>query len=94
MGRRNDDRSGNVARRRDLGTFGRPFGSASGINARGQVVGVAGPDAFLWETGVMSTLETLGGTAASASEINDRGQIVGQSQVKGTTAIHAVLWEK
>jgi probable HAF family extracellular repeat protein len=67
-------------RMRDLGTLGGPESVARGINARGQIVGLAdtkdrGKDgdpvhhAFLWENGRMRDLGTLGGSGSIASGI-------------------------
>ena len=83
----------------DLGTLGGVCCStASGISARGQVVGYSAaapgePHAFLWEarTG-MQDLGTLGGTISIASGINARGQVVGASDTAAGPD-HAFLWE-
>ena len=70
----------------DLGTLPQTFGSgASGINDKGQVVGVAFDDnlrPFLWENGVMYDINDLlvddaGLQLLFAFQINASGQIVG-----------------
>jgi probable HAF family extracellular repeat protein len=83
----------------DLGTLGGPYSQANGINASGQVVGVASraPDvqghAFLWEKGAMTDLGALDeGSFSSASAINSAGQVVGVSGAPGGQFSHAVLW--
>jgi probable HAF family extracellular repeat protein len=75
---------------------------ASGINAKGQVVGgsnisLNGPvHAFLWQKGKgMQDLSTLLGGAGSslATGVNDQGQVVGLSEIDPhSTDAHAVLW--
>jgi probable HAF family extracellular repeat protein len=83
----------------DLGTLpGGNYSSATGINNRGQVVGVAndanGLDhAFLFEDGVMTDLGTLPGGSefSQATGINDRGQVVGYS-FTASGSDRAALW--
>jgi probable HAF family extracellular repeat protein len=80
----------------DLGTLpGAAFVQSTGINNRGDIVGAAGPDAFLWRRGTMSALPRLAGGATGAHDINDRGQIAGLSATNpdGTNP-HAVLWTR
>jgi probable HAF family extracellular repeat protein len=83
----------------DLDTLGCLLSDASGINARGQVVGFCTRSgayhAFLWEAGTsMQDLGTLGGESSTANSINARGQIVGSSDTPaGTYMVHAFLWE-
>ena len=82
----------------DLGTLpGGGFSRASGINDRGQVVGVSTtattePHAALWANGTITDLGTLpGGLLSIASRINNRGQVVGWSGT-ATGGQHATLW--
>ncbi len=79
------------------------FSRATGINAKGQVVGFSGPDAegakslaFVWSSGSgMSDIGTLGGQHARAVAINDAGYITGDSAT--ATGLpgeaHAFLYE-
>ena len=76
----------------DLGTLpGYPNSSASAVNDRGQVVGLAYVKtasgrpvqraAFLWQKGRMRSLGVLrGGRASEAVALNELGQIVGRSE--------------
>ena len=74
-----------------LGTLpGETFASVRDINEAGQIVGVSGLRAFLWENGVMSDLNDLiapapGWQLRSATGINNRGQIVGRALVDGSS---------
>ena len=81
----------------DLGTLGGNESSASSVNNRGQVVGLATntiPDpfsflvtqirAFLWQDGAMQDLGTLGGTEAVPYFVNERGQVAGDSFINST----------
>ena len=68
----------------DLGTLGGSSSQALGINASGQVVGVADRAdglhgaAFLYSGGVMTDLETIpGGNWSQANGINASGEVVG-----------------
>lgn len=54
-------------------------GFASGINARGQIVGRSNGLAFIHEHGAMRPLGTLGGSSSGAKSVNDRGDIVGMA---------------
>jgi probable HAF family extracellular repeat protein len=79
----------------DLGTLGSAPSAASGINNRGDVVGVSNNHAFLWRHGQMSDLGTLvpaGSTwvLLDAFSINDRGQIACSARRKGETT-HLLL---
>src|SRR5258708_20663940 len=72
----------------DLGTLGSAPSAASGINNRGDVVGVSNNHAFLWRHGRMTDLGTLvpldsNWTLLDAFSINDRGQIACSSRRKG-----------
>ncbi len=76
----------------DLGTLGGSRSGATGINDRGQVVGMSetasgAEHAVLWEQGTMTDLGTLGGNWSRAYGINDRGQVVGMSDGR------AALWQ-
>src|SRR5689334_18517830 len=65
----------------NLGTLpGQGDSLASDVNSLGQVVGVSGNRAFLWQSGAMTDIGTLpGGNSARALGINERGEIVGDS---------------
>jgi probable HAF family extracellular repeat protein len=78
----------------DLGTFGSvQSAQAADVNDAGQVVGIAGNRAFLWQNGSKIDLGALGGSASSAQGLNEAGQIVGYSRLTTTApATHAVLW--
>jgi probable HAF family extracellular repeat protein len=73
----------------DLGTLpGDSLSEATGINDRGQIVGVSFPSshAFIWQDGVMTDLNKLipsGSPLAliSTGDIDDRGEITGQACV-------------
>lgn len=73
----------------DLGTLpGDNMSEATGINDKGQIVGVSYPSshAFLWQNGVMTDLNTLIPSNStllliSTGDINDRGEITGQACV-------------
>jgi probable HAF family extracellular repeat protein len=75
-----------------------PYGNATGINNKGQVVGVAGATSsrnpVLWDNGAMSLLQDLipagtGWALGYAFAINDHGQIVGYGAIGGQT--HAFI---
>jgi len=84
---------------RDLGTLGGTFGSATGLNDAGEIVGWATtPDeaahAFFWSNGVMKDLGTVKGDGCSvAYHINASGQVVGTSG-DGCNEVHAFLWQR
>jgi probable HAF family extracellular repeat protein len=73
----------------DLGTLpGDSVSEATGLNDRGQVVGVSFPSshAFIWQDGVMTDLNSLIPPDSqlaliSTGDINDRGEITGQACV-------------
>jgi probable HAF family extracellular repeat protein len=77
----------------DLGTFGTvQSAQAFDVNDAGQVVGIAGTRAFVWQNGEKTDLGSLGGSA-SASGINEASQIVGASALTiPPTGSHAVMW--
>lgn len=82
----------------DLGTLGGTHSFANAINNAGQVVGYdAGRnDAFIWQSGVMMSLDLLIDTASEwdliyALDINDRGQIAAYGFDRRTGAIHGLL---
>src|SRR5581483_206476 len=74
---------------------GDPDGAATGINDRGQVVGISGicqnavgnlsaKHALLWQNGVPIDLGNLGGSAwHTPMDINSRGDVVGFSDLPG-----------
>jgi probable HAF family extracellular repeat protein len=73
----------------DLGTLpGDTISEATGINDRGQIVGVSFPSshAFIWQDGVMTDLNTLIPSDSAleligTGDIDDRGEITGQACV-------------
>lgn len=87
----------------DLGEVGL-FGSITGLNNHGQVVGYLSPDtgpnanipsAFLWQDGARTDLGTLGKPGTVANGINDAGQVVGGSTTghPHPNIQHAFLWQ-
>jgi probable HAF family extracellular repeat protein len=78
----------------DLGTFGTvQSAQALDVNDAGQVVGIAGNRAFIWQNGIKTDLGTLGGSSSGAGALNEAGQIVGYSALTTPpTGTHAVLW--
>jgi probable HAF family extracellular repeat protein len=88
--------SGGVTK--DLGTFGGWFGTASGINDAGQIVGGNGTLAVLYSGGVAKSLGSLAGGSGSsdAAGINASGLVVGTSDTSmppdPSNALHAVLF--
>ena len=84
----------------DLGTLpGGTYSVAMGINARGDIVGVADTSgsanhAFLYANGAMQDLGTLpGGVFSEALGINDKGDVVGDA-LTANGHFHAVLWTR
>jgi len=87
----------------DIGTLGCTLGSPSGLNSRGQVVGVSNmagdltSHPFLWskKTGLQD-LDTLGGNNGVTNWINDAGDIAGKADLPGPLPQNhdAVLWRK
>jgi probable HAF family extracellular repeat protein len=84
----------------ELGTLGGLDSFATGINDRGQVVGLlANRDqtvrrTFIWQNGFMTDLGTLGGPTSTPSGINNRGQIIGTSDVDSEGTLHPFLWQR
>ena len=84
----------------DLGTLpGFVNSSANSINKHGVIVGwsydatFTTSSAFMVDDDTMTALPGLGGLRSAATGINAKGQIVGWSEVLGTNARHAVLWD-
>jgi probable HAF family extracellular repeat protein len=81
-----------------LGTLGGSTAQALGINASGQVTGVAltsgnaANHAFLYSGGVMADLGTLGGSYSVGVGINAIGQVTGYAVTPGDAANHAFLY--
>jgi len=84
----------------DLGTLGGDFSGASGINNRGEIVGLSdianqGADhPFLYNHGLMHDLGTLGGNLSAANAINDLGQVVGYSRTASNIKEHPFLYSR
>jgi probable HAF family extracellular repeat protein len=85
----------------DLGLFAQGGGcAATGINARGEIVGAADvfssgpPHAFLWRAGILHDLGTLGGDTSEATAINGHGQVVGRSDLLIDGPDHAFSWKQ
>jgi len=75
--------SGTVLSRTDLGVLGGASSYGHGINNAGTVVGVSDGRAFVWQSGVMTDLNTViasssGWMISNAAAINDSGVIVGE----------------
>jgi len=90
----------NAATLIDLGTLGGDFSTANAVNSVGQVVGYSyladgtTERAFLWQSGVMTSLGTLPGytQGSRATSINSAGQVVGTSS-NGGLSVHAFFWQ-
>src|SRR5215471_2932324 len=71
----------------DLGNLGGGIAGPTGLNNRGQVIGIANlagdqfADPFLWDGERLIDLftDTVGGNPVSANAINDAGEVVGQA---------------
>ena len=67
----------------DLGTLpGNDFNSATGINERGEIVGVSSSDeggstrVFLWKAGRMHDITAVDSVVVAHAWINDAGQVL------------------
>ena len=82
---------------------------ATGINDRGQVIGLSGncvspnfnltgvvpQHGVIWENGIVTSLGSLGGTLGTFPwAINSMGQVVGQSYLAGDLTFLAFLWQR
>jgi probable HAF family extracellular repeat protein len=83
----------------DVGTLGGVCGFATGLNNRGQVVGVSDLPGdifyhpFRWDKKLgLKDLGTLGGNYGAANGINDAGDAAGWANEAGDVIFHAVLW--
>jgi probable HAF family extracellular repeat protein len=84
----------------DLGTLGADLATATGINARGAVVGISGvlsgdggSHPFLWERGTMTDLSTQGAPQGFIpNAINAGGQIAGH--YGGGDQIRGAVWQR
>ena len=80
----------------DLGTIGGNSSVATGINAKGQVIGYAfgsnWTHSFVYSNGMTNDLGTLGGSTCYALGINSDGVIVGQSYTTSSLQ-HAFLYD-
>ncbi len=77
-----------------LGTLPGAIGNSSPkrINDAGQIVGVSGNRAVIWQEGQIASLGTLGGASSQAMAINNASQIVGSASAPdGIT--HAFIWQ-
>src|SRR5579871_3063337 len=61
------------------------------INDQGDVAGIIGSQAFLWQAGKMTLLTTSSGGYSNGRGINNQGQVVGAFQLANGTS-HAFLW--
>lgn len=82
------DGAGNVTSRTDIGVLGGDNAAAYAVNASGAVVGTSSDNAFLWNAGGLTDLNTLVPTGSgwelrTAWAINDQGQIAGSGLHNG-----------
>jgi probable HAF family extracellular repeat protein len=83
-----------------LGTLGGQFSYATGINAKGTIVGCSEftgggfgrPHAFIWQDGAMSELVTPTGLMSCANDIDNAGRVVGWAE-QPSGVFHAVIWD-
>ena len=90
-----DDTSGRLT---SVEVFGSPVVVPTGVNARGDVVGVYlgvddQPHGFLIHHGEAQDIGTLGGSSAMANAISNNGVVVGASATAGG-AIHALEYDR
>jgi probable HAF family extracellular repeat protein len=83
----------------DLGTLGGVFGTVSGLNNMGQVIGVSDlagdltQHPFSWYRGVLTDIGTFGGDNGSATWVSDNGEVVGGADLPGSQTHRAYLWK-
>jgi probable HAF family extracellular repeat protein len=70
----------------DLEEGTKPFGVVYAMNAKGDVVGDANFQAFIWSHGSLSVPAPLANGFSTARSINDLGQVVGGFAPNGTSA--------
>jgi probable HAF family extracellular repeat protein len=83
----------------DMGTLGGTCGVATGLNNRGEVIGISYLVGNIFQHGFrwdkkrkMQDLGTLGGNYGAAGGINDAGDAVGWATITGDLIQHAVIW--
>jgi len=83
------------------GNFGGAEGGTNFLSNHGHAVGFGTESgevisqAFLWNNGTLTdldTLGTLGGSLNSAYNVNEQGHVVGVSSVSDDSVYHSVLW--
>jgi chitinase len=77
--------NGTIGHTVSVQVLGSPFAAPTGVNARGDIVGVFAaedgqPHAFLIHNGKATDTGTLGGPSAVADAINNLGLVVGASE--------------